>query len=285
MSPVTVIVFFCGLVTTYLLEVTKTFGYGVLLPENVREILSDYDKYTDDKRTQRDNAKLFVQGLIAIWLILGLGFHLAEVGLIGLSVIILATSFCGITDEHALGKAFEEALPFTALLCVFFAVVAVIIDQQLFTPVIVWVLTFEGSMQTAMFYLANGFLSMVSDNVFVGSVYITEIKTALANGVITRDQFDLLAVAINTGTNLPSVATPNGQAAFLFILTSALAPLIRLSYGTMVWMALPYTFVLTLVGLACTYFLLPDLTQVLYDMGLIQHHTGDVIDAVKSSNH
>lgn len=55
-------------------------------------------------------------------------------------------------------------------------------------------------------------------------------------------------MAINTGTNLPSVATPNGQAAFLFLLTSALAPLIRLSYGRMVWMALPYTLVLTTVG-------------------------------------
>ncbi|MBO0181173.1 sodium/proton antiporter, partial [Vibrio parahaemolyticus] len=68
-------------------------------------------------------------------------------------------------------------------------------------------------------------------------------------GLITRDQFDLLAVAINTGTNLPSVATPNGQAAFLFLLTWALAPLIRLSYGRMVIMALPYTVVLAIVGL------------------------------------
>jgi len=45
------------------------------------------------------------------------------------------------------------------------------------------------------------------------------------------------------------VATPNGQAAFLFLLTSAVAPLIRLSYGRMVIMALPYTFVLGGVGL------------------------------------
>ena len=45
---------------------------------------------------------------------------------------------------------------------------------------------------------------------------------------------------INTGTNIPSIATPNGQAAFLFLLTSAVAPLIRLSYFRMVWMALPY---------------------------------------------
>jgi hypothetical protein len=35
---------------------------------------------------------------------------------------------------------------------------------------------------------------------------------------------------VNTGTNIPSVATPNGQAAFLFLLTSAIAPLIRLGY-------------------------------------------------------
>ena len=57
-------------------------------------------------------------------------------GLIGLSVIILATAFTGVTDEHAIGKAFTEALPFTALLAVFFAVVAVIIDQHLFAPII-----------------------------------------------------------------------------------------------------------------------------------------------------
>ncbi len=67
----------------------------------------------------------------------------------------------------------------------------------------------------------------------------------MESGAITLKQYELLAVAINTGTNLPSVATPNGQAAFLFLLTSALAPLIRLSYGRMVWMALPYTLVLT----------------------------------------
>ena len=70
----------------------------------------------------------------------------------------------------------------------------------------------------------------------------------LKAGDITRTQFDKLVIAINTGTNLPSVATPNGQAAFLFLLTSALAPLIRLSYMRMVFMALPYTIVLTIVG-------------------------------------
>ena len=82
------------------------------------------------------------------------------------------------------------------------------------------------------------------------AVFTDEIDAALKAGEIDRAEFDRLAIAINTGTNLPSVATPNGQAAFLFLLTSALAPLIRLSYGKMVLMALPYTIVLTCVGLA-----------------------------------
>ncbi|NTS77005.1 sodium/proton antiporter NhaB [Catenovulum sp. SM1970] len=272
MAPVTIPVFFFGLLTTFLVEKTKTFSYGSELPDSVYKILCDYDKEQDRKRNIRDNAKLAIQAVIAVWLVVALAMHLASVGLIGLSIIILATSFCGITEEHALGKAFEEALPFTALLCVFFAIVAVIIDQALFIPVIQWVLSFEGDVQLTMFFIANGLLSMVSDNVFVGSVYITEVRHALDMGQITRDQFDLLAVSINTGTNLPSVATPNGQAAFLFLLTSAIAPLVRLSYGRMVIMALPYTIVLTIVGLLTTWFLLPDMTQSMYDAGLIHHH-------------
>ena len=120
-----------------------------------------------------------------------------------------------------------------------------------------------------MFYLFNGLLSSISDNVFVGTVYINEAKTALDNGAIDLRQFELLAVAINTGTNLPSVATPNGQAAFLFLLTSALAPLIRLSYGRMVWMALPYTVVLTLVGLLCVEFTLQPVIDWMMSKGVL----------------
>lgn len=144
---------------------------------------------------------------------------------------------------------------------VFFSIVAVIIDQKLFAPIIEFVLSASESTQLALFYIFNGVLSAISDNVFVGTVYINEAKTALENGIISREQFDLLAVAINTGTNLPSVATPNGQAAFLFLLTSSLAPLIRLSYGRMVYMALPYTIVMTLVGLLSVEFILPTFTS------------------------
>jgi NhaB family Na+:H+ antiporter len=273
MSPVTIPVFIAGMITCVALEKTKWFGYGVKLSDNVRTVLTDFDNETTRKRTKRDQVKLIMQGVVGIWLIVALAMHLAAVGLIGLTVIIFATSFSGIVEEHQIGHAFEEALPFTALLAVFFAIVAVIIDQQLFTPVVHWVLTFEGEMQLVMFYLANGFLSMVSDNVFVGTVYITEVKNAWLAGEITRDQFDLLSVAINTGTNLPSVATPNGQAAFLFLLTSAIAPLVRLSYGRMVIMAFPYTIVLTLVGLLAIYSgNLETMTADFYESGLISHH-------------
>ena len=162
---------------------------------------------------------------------------------------MLQTAFNGIIEEHRLGHAFEEALPFTALLCVFFAIVAVIADQQVFSqPVIEYVLALPASAQPGMFYVANGVLSMISDNVFVATVYIGEVEAAFNSNIINREQFDLLAVAINTGTNIPSVATPNGQAAFLFLLTSSLAPLLRLSYGRMVLMALPYTITMGIMG-------------------------------------
>ncbi len=189
-------------------------------------------------------------------LMVSLAFHLAEVGLIGLMIIVLLTALNGIVDEHRTGRAFEEALPFTALLVGFLVVVAVIHDQQLFAPVINFVLSLQGRAQLVAYYLANGILSLISDKVFVATVYVTETAKAFADGRLSREQFDLLAVTINTGTNIPSVGTPNGQAAFLFLLTSSLAPLIRLSYGEIVKLALPYTITMTLAGLLATLFLL-----------------------------
>jgi len=249
MAPVTMPVLVCGLITCVLLEKIKILGYGAQLPAAVSEVLQASSDHEASKRTQSDNAMLVVQFVVALILVFGLAFHWAAVGLIGLMVIILLTSFNGVIDEHRIGHAFEEALPFTALLVVFFAIVAVIHENHLFSPVIAWVLAEDPAVQPGMFFLANGVLSAISDNVFVATVYINEIKSVFDAGDITRDHFDKLVVAINTGTNLPSVATPNGQAAFLFLLTSALAPLIRLSYMRMVIMALPYTVVLTTVGL------------------------------------
>ena len=295
-APVSLPVLVVGLLTCYYVEKKKWFSYGFELPGHIHSYLLETEIRMAAKRDARDTLRLVVQAVAGLWLIVALAFHLAAVGLIGLSVIVFLTAFNGITEEHRIGPAFEEALPFTALLVVFFAIVAVIHDQHLFAPVINYVLSLQGQAQLAAYYIANGVLSAISDNVFVATVYISETKihivdmlaaipdigmtgqelmkkltdphTARADVLATlpqasavqakavMDQFDKLAVAINTGTNIPSIATPNGQAAFLFLLTSALAPAIRLSYGRMVWLALPYTITMSLTGLAATYLFL-----------------------------
>lgn len=249
MAPVTIPVLVAGLLTCVLLEVTGTFGFGAKLPAQVRDIIEGFLEEEDAKRTGSEKYALVVQAISAVFLIVALAFHLAPVGLIGLTIIVLQTAFTGITDEHSIGHAFEEALPFTALLAVFFVIVGMIHDLHLFKPIIQYVLEQDKSIQPALFYGANGLLSMISDNVFVATVYINEVEAAFQAGTISREELETLAVAINTGTNLPSVATPNGQAAFLFLLTSALAPAIRLSYLKMIKMALPYTIVLGGIGL------------------------------------
>ena len=254
MAPVTMPVFVAGLILCFCLERFKLAGFGSELPDNIRAIFLEYASY-ENKKNEHDSkmkAELAIESFVLVLLILALAFHIAEVGIIGLGVIILLTSFKGITHEHYLGDAFKEALPFTALLCVFFAVVSVIHEQHLFTPIIDYIVdptVFSDDTQTIIFFLANGVLSAISDNVFVATIYINEVKALLDAGTISLEHFNNLTIAINTGTNIPSIATPNGQAAFLFLLTSSLAPLINLSYLRMVLMALPYTIVLTIVAL------------------------------------
>lgn len=295
-APVSMPVLAVGLLTTIVVEKFRLFGYGCQLPRSVHTLLEENDRKREANWSKKQWAAIFIQGCAGVYLIFALAFHIAEVGIIGLSVIIALTALNGITDEHRIGRAFEEALPFTALLVVFFAIVAVIHEQHLFAPVIHYVLSLTGKTQLGAYYLANGFLSMISDNVFVATVYISETKIHFVNlldkipdidqsgdqlmAMLTNPntrradilaglpaeaasragslmhQFDRLAVAINTGTNIPSVATPNGQAAFLFMLTSTLAPVIRLSYGRMVMQALPYTITMTLSGLGATLFLM-----------------------------
>ena len=256
MKIITIPVFFAGILTTIIIEKFKLFGFGAQLPEVAGKIIENYTEEEDKNRSDKEKYNLIIQGVAAILLITGLALHVAPVGFIGLALIIFQTAFMGITDEHQLGHAFEEALPFTGLLVVFFVIVAMIHDQHLFKPIIEWALLLPLDQQPAMFYVANGFLSAISDNVFVATVYINEVSEAFKAGKISREHYETLAIAINTGTNLPSVATPNGQAAFLFLLTSALAPLIKLDYMKMVKMALPYTIVLGGVGYICVKYLL-----------------------------
>ena len=256
MAPVSIPVVLAGLATCVVLERFRLFGYGAELPESVRAVLVAYDNEESSRRNSRDTAALVTQGVVLVLLIAGLALHLTAVGLIGVMVIILSTAMLGIVDERRLGRAFQEALPFTALLVVFFAIVAVIHDQHLLGPIFGAVLALPRELQPSAVYVVNGVLSTVTENVFIATVFINELADALKSGAIDRAQFDRLAVAVNTGTNVPSVATPNGQAAFLFLLTSTLAPLIRLSYLRMTVMALPYTVTMTTSGfLAVTWLL------------------------------
>ena len=255
MIPVALPVILAGLLTVVLLEKLRWFGYGTALPAGVHQVLQAHARDSARQDGLRKRVVITIQAVAGALMIVALALHLAEVGLIGLALLITVTAFTGVTEERRLGQAFHEAMPFAALLVVFFAVVAVIQQANLFTPVIAWVLGFEGRVQLALLYAANGLLSSVSDNVFVATVYIKQVQGTFLAHHISRHQLELFAVAINAGTNIPSVATPNGQAAFLFLLTSGIAPLIRLSYLRMVWMAFPYTIVLTLVGMLALMFL------------------------------
>ncbi len=173
-APISMPVLVVGLLTCVTVERLKIFSYGAQMPGNIRSHLLETAQEMEAKRGVNGRAKLLTQAAVGIWLMVALAFHMAEVGIIGLSIIVLLTAINGFTEEHQLGKAFEEALPFTALLVVFFGVVAVIHSQHLFTPVINYVLRLEGKEQLAAYYAANGILSMISDNVFVATVYVSK---------------------------------------------------------------------------------------------------------------
>jgi NhaB family Na+:H+ antiporter len=255
-SPISIPVAVMGLLTCVLLERFRIFGYGYQLPDGVRKVLEISEAELDASMDSAKRLRLTIQALTGLLLVAALAFHVAEVGFVGLAVIIILTSVNGIIREEEFGGAFHDGLPFTALLVVFFGIVAVIHDQHLFTPVVDHVLATEGKRQLILLFLANGVLSMISDNVFVATVYINELHAAFQAGAFNQEWFNKLAVSVNMGTNVPSIATPNGQAAFLFLLTSSLAPLIRLSYIEMMKLAFPYTIVLTATGLLATIFML-----------------------------
>lgn len=259
MAPVTIPCLIAGVLTCILLSHYRIFGYGSELDDStLNEILDNLkaERPLLPRARKQYRVRLQVQAISGLLLVIALMFSLAEVGLIGLALLVILTAFTGVVEEHRIGAAFSEALPFTALLACFFVIVAVIHDQHLFTPVNQWVYSFSLANQPAMLYLTTGLLSTISDNVFVAIIYMKEAKGYLDRGEITREHFNLLAVAINTGTNLPSIATPNGQAGFLFLLTSSLAPVIGLSYMRMVMMALPYTVMVVLVGFLSVIYLL-----------------------------
>ena len=185
MAPVTIPAVIAGLATCLVVERFALFGYGSPVPAAVRQVLLEFERRESAQMTPRHKQVIVVQAIVAILLVLALGFHVAEIGVIGLAIIVLATAFTGIVEEGRLGKAFEAALPFTALLVVFFAIVGIIHQQDLFGPFLEWVLRLDPLHQPIALFGASGFLSIVSDNVFVATIYITQVKEALLAGAIS----------------------------------------------------------------------------------------------------
>lgn len=254
MSHVTLWVTASGFVTCIILEKMSWSDYGTKMPTHVRQILEEEATELAEKRTSRDHHTLTVQTIAAALLVIGLVMHVYQPFVVGLGVLIFLAVFNGITEEHHIGEAIKESGSFAMVLAVFFAVVAMIHSQHLFAPVTAWIMSFDGREQLIAYFISTGALSAISDNVFVASLYITDAKALFDAGKITREELEAIAVAINTGTNIPSISTPNGQAAFLFLLMSALAPQIRLTYGRMLVLAFPYAVVTTIVGLLAIWF-------------------------------
>ncbi len=139
MAHVTVPAIIAGFLTCIVLELVGILGYGTKLDPHVRAILKGYVEEEDRQRGQKEVYALWVQAVCGVLLVAGLGLHLMEVGLIGLCLLVVVTSMTGINEEHRIGRAFEESLPFVSLVCIFFVVVAMIHDLHLFSPVIQWV--------------------------------------------------------------------------------------------------------------------------------------------------
>ncbi len=228
MAPVSLPVLAVGFATCVLLEKLRWFGYGAELPEPVRAVLEDFDRAETANRTPHDRAVLVVQAVVAVALVVALG---AARGGRGPDRPRGHRARDGVHGRH--GRAPDR--PCVPGGVAVHRVARRVLRRRGRDPRSASVRAARAlradaaaGVQPATFYVANGVLSAISDNVFVATVYISQVAEALARGEITREQFDHLAVAINTGTNIPSVATPNGQAAFLFLLTSSLAPLMRL---------------------------------------------------------
>ena len=67
MAPVTMPVLLVGLTTCFLVEKFRIFGFGIELNEDVREVLTAYDRAESSKRSRREQARLIVQAIAAIF--------------------------------------------------------------------------------------------------------------------------------------------------------------------------------------------------------------------------
>lgn len=260
MLPVTLPTLAAGLITTAILEKFKLFGFGKVMTPEEKEVIMEWRNQYMQSMNQTEKLSLMMQGIVALLLVFMLITHFAEVGLIGLVIIIFASATTGKKDEHDFVPAFEEGGPFLVVLGVLFAFVAMLHEQHTFMPAINFAGTLGEHEQRTFFFSMSGLLSSVSDNVFVAKIFMDAAIEMVKDGQLTLQEIkhlESLTVSINAGTNIFSVLTPNGQAAFLFFLTSALAKKkLLMSWGEIFKMTLPYAVVMIATSLICVMFVL-----------------------------
>ena len=157
MAPVTMPTVIAGLATCLVVERFAWFGYGSPVPAAVRQVLLEFERRESAQMTPSQKHVIVVQAVVR--------------DLAGVRACIS----CRGDRRHRpcnhrtgdrvyrhrgrgrLGKAFEAALPFTALLVVFFAIVGMIHQQDLFGPFLEWVLRLDPIHQPIALFGASGF--------------------------------------------------------------------------------------------------------------------------------
>lgn len=251
MVPISLPVFVAGFAVTWLLEGTtlgRVFGYGTQIPPSVRSFLEIHAAEQALRRTSRDRMRLWVQAVAGFLLVAALGLQLASIGLLGLITMVVVSAAMGKVAESRYVPAYHAAMPFFALLLIFFGAVSIIHEQHLFDGLMQWIASLPERERLLAMFFETGIVSAVSDNVFVACAHASNVQKLVAEGAISAEAGDKLAVAVIAGTNVVSIATPNGQAAFLLAICSETAAHLQLRYLRMLWMAVPYTVVLSVVG-------------------------------------
>ncbi len=239
-----------GTLTCLTVEKLGYLDFGVAIPAEAEQVIREDLENRQSRMDKKEKWRLAMQGLSGLVLVICLIAHVADVYLVGLILSILAAAFSG-ASKHQLNEALKESGEFVFLLAIFFGIVAMIHQTHLFEPVSAWIFGFEGKARILALFAATGVLSAISDNVFVASIFITTVEEMN----LTREEFENLAVAVNMGTNIPSIATPNGQAAFLFLLMSPVAALVKMSYVRMLLLAFPFAVTCTAAGAVAIWFL------------------------------
>ncbi len=78
MAHISMPVLVVGLMTCVALEFFGVFGYGTKLSPKVRDVLEEYDKHATECRTRSESMAIAVQAVVAVILIICLGFGLAD---------------------------------------------------------------------------------------------------------------------------------------------------------------------------------------------------------------